>query len=543
MAFSGKRGDGATENISTRNTALLLGLIVILAAALRLYGLEWGLPNAVHPHFSRHPDETFHLTWAEWLFQGIIIPKHFMYGGTFYFNYLHAVNLLAGIFAPISGDPSLLYCSILLGRLFNVLFSLITVFLTWKTGATLYNGSTGLAGALLTAVFPGHLIFAQYLRPEELFLLLLTAGLFVAALTVKGNRHPATAVTAGVISGVCVSLRIPGLALFPVFLAAYGLSGTPDREPGLKGLAGDKRIWITASVALLAFVAAGPQILIHFPSFIEGMKLLLSYQSSPLADTVGHGPVWFQYARRILGAAMTDPFHLAVFPAIGLALYRRSSGDILLLLFIASYFLFLSGSSWATLRFAAPLLPPLALLVARGGVDLYRCAGRLKIPLAGCLCACLLSVLLADAAWDISLTQPDPRDVATLDILNTIPEGARIGTFIEYEGDCFFIPVSASIHQWSYCNLNGDDVEQFLTQTPDYLVLSGDIMIDVMRLEGKQIDKNRAELYRWMKTQRNYKPVAVFQRNIRLFGIDFSSYFTTSDYLAAQPSLFILKKE
>ncbi|HYA28849.1 MAG TPA: hypothetical protein VEI95_08535, partial [Acidobacteriota bacterium] len=57
----------------------LLTAVVALGLALRLYGIRWGLPDASHPVYSYHPDESLQLFAAERLANGTVFPKHFIY--------------------------------------------------------------------------------------------------------------------------------------------------------------------------------------------------------------------------------------------------------------------------------------------------------------------------------------------------------------------------------------------------------------------------------------------------------------------------------
>ena len=74
--------------------SIILLAVVALGLGLRLYGIRWGLPDAAHPGYSYHPDETLNLVWARWLVEGNIIPKQFIYGGTFYYT---IVNVFSSI--------------------------------------------------------------------------------------------------------------------------------------------------------------------------------------------------------------------------------------------------------------------------------------------------------------------------------------------------------------------------------------------------------------------------------------------------------------
>ena len=75
-----------------------LGSILVLTLLLRLYGIDWGLPTSLHPYYSYHPDEAPLLIWSQWLSQGQLVTKQFIYGGTFYFLILRACMYFGDMF-------------------------------------------------------------------------------------------------------------------------------------------------------------------------------------------------------------------------------------------------------------------------------------------------------------------------------------------------------------------------------------------------------------------------------------------------------------
>ena len=78
-------------------TLPLLG-ILLLALALRVWGLNWGMPSATH-YFSYHPDETTVLSYAMTMnvFQGHMLP-HWYHYGSLQLYLVYFANTLAFLF-------------------------------------------------------------------------------------------------------------------------------------------------------------------------------------------------------------------------------------------------------------------------------------------------------------------------------------------------------------------------------------------------------------------------------------------------------------
>lgn len=205
---------------------VLLVLVLALGLGLRLYGIRWGLPDASHPLHSYHPDEALHLFAAEWLANGTILPKHFMYGGTFYFAILNAFSHAAEMLQDVLGGDNLLADTILLGRYVLVGIALVTIVLVYRIGHLLFGRASGLLAALFLAIAPAHVAWAQRLRPDEIaaFLTVVILYLSVKILHSKPDNLRYCAYV-GLVLGAAISLRFPSGVFASVPLAALLLAG------------------------------------------------------------------------------------------------------------------------------------------------------------------------------------------------------------------------------------------------------------------------------------------------------------------------------
>jgi 4-amino-4-deoxy-L-arabinose transferase-like glycosyltransferase len=104
-------------------------------------------------------------------------------------------------------------------RLVNVLLGVITCGLAYLVAARLFNQQTGLVAALIVAAFPSHILYANLLATENLFIPLLLTAVAAFLFAVQGKQTRARyLVASGVLLGLCALTR-PAVALVP---AAWG---------------------------------------------------------------------------------------------------------------------------------------------------------------------------------------------------------------------------------------------------------------------------------------------------------------------------------
>ena len=153
---------------------IALAAIGVIAAALRLLGITFGLP-AVY-----NPDEIAIMSRALAFAKGDLNPHNFLYP-TFYFYVLFAwvgasfvVTWLLGIVPSLAAfqaqfftDPTNIY---LAGRLLGVTCGVATVLLTYALGARLAGAhagrAAGLAAALFLAVSPTNVRDSHYVKHD-----------------------------------------------------------------------------------------------------------------------------------------------------------------------------------------------------------------------------------------------------------------------------------------------------------------------------------------------------------------------------------------
>jgi hypothetical protein len=94
-------------------------------------------------------------------------------------------------------------------RSFSVICGIITIPVMYALGRELFGSATGVAAALLTAVLPFHIYYAQEVRPYGLVILLSALTLWTFARSWKGTGYR-TWIGFGLLAGLSLYTHAPG---------------------------------------------------------------------------------------------------------------------------------------------------------------------------------------------------------------------------------------------------------------------------------------------------------------------------------------------
>lgn len=529
----------AKPNFRIDPAHILLALVLAVGLALRLYGINWGLPDATHPLHSYHPDEAIHLFVAEWLATGTILSKQFMYGGTFYFAILNAISYMAGILQDVLSGDNLLADTILLGRYVLVGVALITIVLVYRVGHLLFERSTGLLAALFLSIAPAHIVCAQLLRPDEISVFLAVIIFYFSVRLFHDKTHNLRYwAYVGAALGVAMSLRFPLVIFASVPLAVLWLTSTEASFTARLRSIFDRRMMAMCLCVPVAYAVTSPQTLMYPEIFIAGLKVQWGYQSGPFPDAVGRGPGIYQYGWLMLHQALGYVLYLLAALGVLYALIRRTAADWLLLAAIVPYLVLTSFASWVVVRYTLPLLPLLAILAARVAhqsisVRLpYRAAGYSMIVL---VCAW---TLLADVAYLRLEAGKNVRELATEWIDRHVPRGSSIVTVKTYFEDDFFNPVIPNYYtnKIFYLVERNNSAKLFREQRYDYLILHEYLYKNMERLGPGHPSAQAWAFYRELLESR-YRLIKEFKQPVTLFGINFSDSFSANDYAIVNPGI------
>lgn len=358
---------------------LLVALCVLAAAALRAWGLGWGVPHAGR-YYPYHPDEgvLLHALCQLNPLWGDFAPGFYNYGSLFLVLSRLVFDLLpapsGGGSVPRYGEPFEAWVGdfarlLLVGRGLAVALGAATVLVTALLARRLYGSRAGLLAAGLITVAPLPVLLGHYLAVDVPAAGLTTLALLFGALglPVEGAAPTrreilrwslAAAVTAGLAAGTKYS-SAPALlaALVPLAYALRRRILTPGAAIGAAGLA--------LLLAGAAFLAATPGALLEPARFRADVLYELE------RNRVGQGllfeatpPAVLYHLAISLPVALEWPLYLLALAGVAFAARRRAPGEVLLLLFLLLTLAPLALAERKFVRYVAPLIPPLVVLAA-----------------------------------------------------------------------------------------------------------------------------------------------------------------------------------
>lgn len=530
---------------------ILLTLTLLIALALRLYGIRWGLPDASHPTYSYHPDEALHLMAARWLQEGKIVDKHFMYGGTLHFTILSAFNYFGAFFGNIVGGFNQLASSILIGRYFLIGVALMTIALVYGIGRQLFDSRIGVLAAFFLALAPAHVVMAQSVRPDEIAALFVALVLFLGAKIFQCGPEKIRGylLLSGFIVGVATSLRAPLAALIIVPATAY-LFASGSRS-SIRALLNVKLLGLLL-VAVIGFVVTSPHVFLYPEIFIRGLAIQWRYQTEPFLDAVEMGPGIYQYGWGMLHQALGYPLYFMAAAGIGLAAIKRSREDLLLAAAGLPYFVAVVLTSWVVVRYTVPLLPVLVILAARFTFLARNKFHRRRVALDAVVLAAAIWTLAADIAYLRIAAGPDIRDVTSEWIKENISRSAGVLTVKTYVEDDFFNPIIPVEHTKGIfflysrndsAGLDQENVNSILNDSRiGYVVLNEYLYKSMERLGGRHPLLQHRVFYRALMAGR-YRLIKEFKHPVTLAGLNFSDFFSSHDYTMVNPGIRIYSKK
>jgi 4-amino-4-deoxy-L-arabinose transferase-like glycosyltransferase len=412
---------------------LPIGGILLAAAAVRLWGIGFGLP-----HTLTRPDEDAIVSVAERFFTRDLNPHFFNYPTLFmyvlglgYVLYFKAGRTLGWFgseyrflrFATANQGPFFL-----MARLLSAAAGVATVGVVYRTATRLFSRRAALVAALFLALSFLHVRDSHFGVTDVAATLLISVSfLFLVRLSESGRRRDLVA--AALAAGLATSTKYnAALIVLPAVWVILGPIGRqkrawPERLIGMAAY---------AAVAAMAFVATSPFVLLDFPTFLTALRFETEHLRSGHGVNLGRG--WGAHLDLSLGYGF-GTWRLALGVAGFAELIRRNwKTGVMLALFPAAYYLALGAGYTVFVRYMVPVVPFLCLsgafLLDEVATGIAR---RTRRPAWGHLILwALVAVFLGPSTMRIVrfnnlLNQDDSRVLAAQWIRQTFPDGATIG--------------------------------------------------------------------------------------------------------------------
>ncbi len=357
------------RNVLLPRIALLL--VIAVAVALRLYGLNWDGGQWIHPdermillvvsnRLSIPTPEQMPLLLTP---QSPLNPAFHAYG-SFPLYLLKGAQLLAGDRLPLH----------VLARLLSVAFDCGTVALAYALAASLAGAWWGVVAALLAAVSPIHIQLAHYYTVDTILAFWTALGAYFALrLAAAGRLRWALAV--GVAAGLAMATKVIGTALLLfvlLALAAHLAKGGHWNKRGILRAAG----WCAAAggVMVVAFALANPYAIFDAMAFWgEAANQALMARGDPRFPytlqfyyTLPYlYPFWQNLTRGWgVGAGILAWGGLVWGTIRGALRIRRPDGWAVLAGWAFAFFLVVGGWHAKFPRYLLPMMPLLCVLAA-----------------------------------------------------------------------------------------------------------------------------------------------------------------------------------
>lgn len=427
--------------MSRRAEILVLLLILAVAACVRLWGIDWGLP---HPY---HPDEGSVLLHALGFGTGDLNPHWFrwpsltMYEMFGVYGAYFVAGKLSGLYAAPADlvrhyltDPTPFW---LLGRLASVVAGVATVWVSFLIGRRAYGRFAGLVSAAIMAVVYLHVRDSHYATPDVATTLLASVSLLLSVSACRSGRAR-TLIYSGLFAGLAASAKYPGLLAGAGTAAAFFFLLSQRRVAFVAALG-----IVLAAVA--GFVAGTPFSVLSFDEFTRDIVMqytMISTSGAPVfAQSFGAGIVEMLSGTLARGVGLPvlalalvgclAPSRL--WEGVGKSEHRAvgptaAGGKLVLASYVVAVLVVMSLLTVKRSTYLTPALPAIAVLAAAGLEALF-VSWKARGKLVAASAAALVVVVLAAAPsleFNRAISSGDTRDAARVWVEENVPPGTKI---------------------------------------------------------------------------------------------------------------------
>jgi len=409
-------------------------IILLIAACLRLFNLDHGLP-AIY-------EEATPMRQAIEMWQGptggFDFNPHFFHYPALYF-YLQfitqaiyfVINLIAGRIISIENFLQLYHADptawVLLARFINVGFGLGSIWATCRLGTLYHNQQTGLLAAALLSLMPLPVHTSRIILVDTPLLFWGTLSLTHSLHLLKNNTNSRN-MWAGLSIGLATATKYTG-ALFAIPFAIAHLLKAKSLQ----------KVWHQKHLILIAFITTlstfcitNPYILLDFSSFWTDFSFERTHMSQGHFGIDPNHTAW-TYLNDLgnnLGILLILCFLWGCFQIS--KTYRQH--HLPLIIFGALYLALISTWAMGAAHYLLPIFPILTIITAMGIQDLcerIKQPTRIQIPIMAVL---ILSASIPTVQNLAQNSKPDTREKKKIWIEQNVPSGALI-VFEHYTPD------------------------------------------------------------------------------------------------------------
>ena len=414
----------------------LVWLVIGLAIVLRVWGVWYGLP------FCYHKDEYHEVMRALELGAGGFNLERTAKGGFylllfleygFYFVVLRLLGVVESTreFAEMfAKDPTAFY---LMGRVTAAVCGAVTVAACFWLARRAYTVASGLLASVFMAINVLHVDLSRVIGVDVPMTMFAVIALFFAVrIAEEGQRRDYF--YGALFAALATTTKLPGVLVVLSLTAAHWISAA-KRGVGLRERLLARDLWGAIAVFAVVLVATNPGVLL----VRDALSLFASNPGESFSDEIvdegvaavaGGRPNLYFYYLSVIQQSMGWPLFVAGFVGVGIAMWRRTSADVILLTFVIANYLAISSTTSEVLyypRYALPIIAVLSVLAARA-VATCLCAIRgPRAAVSVVSVAALVFVPVLDTGLHAyTVAQTDTRTIALEWIRANVASGSAV---------------------------------------------------------------------------------------------------------------------
>jgi len=422
------------KDTASDKTWLAVLIILAIAATVRFWGLDFGLP-----HTWARPDESRVVNMAVKFGQGDLEPPFFIWPTLYPYllSIVYGIYFVVGWVTGIHGsvhdfvvefatDPTIFY---LLDRALSAIFGTFTVLVVFRIGERLGGKRTALIAALFLALAFLHVRDSHFgVTDVTMIFFIMASTLYILKAGDTGRlRHY---VLAGLLGGAAASTKYSGFMLVLPMLAAH-ITAAQRTSERLGRFIFDKRLLAFLVAMLAAFLAGTPYAVPEFSRLVADLSGLEN-----ALDLGHHGIVldrgWWHHLRFNLFYGLGWPLLAASFAGIVVLFSRGLRKAIVFLAFPVIFYLYAGKFHAVFARFIMPVVPFLCVAAAVAVESFHEYVARRMSRRTATTAAWVLAIMLLLPSmvrvWHVNrlLNRTDNRILATEWIVKHLPPGVSI---------------------------------------------------------------------------------------------------------------------
>lgn len=377
----------------------LLLVVLLVALAIRLWGIQFGLPFA----YAR-PDETEVAGPAVAYLSGNLRPQFFQWPSLFGYLVAALYALYGGAFGFLTGHASVADFAnsryewfapfLLIPRGLSVAMGVVSVAAVFALARRVFDDTVGIVAAWFLALAFLHVRDSHFGMSD----VTMTAFVVFASLAILrwydcGGMWRALA--AGLLVGLAGSIKYNGLAAAAPFAVAALL----------RLIDGNRRDIVRGVVAFgvaaaMGFFGGSPYILVEWPRFVADITTVRNTMAT------GHGGLqvgrgWWYFGLVALPAGLGWPVLVAAVAGLLALLATRARAPTVLVAFPIAYYLYAGASYSVFARYILPVVPFLCITAAWALVMAVRRVGpATSARQRGLAIGAAAVALIAPSAWN-----------------------------------------------------------------------------------------------------------------------------------------------